>query len=508
MFRTVLVANRGEIALRVIRTLREMGIRSVAVYSEADASASHVAAADQAVAIGPPPARDSYLNVNRILEAARRTGAEAIHPGYGFLSENADFARRCAQAGFVFVGPSPEALEATGDKVRARQTAERAGVPTVPGTPPSEDLRELARAGRKLTLPALVKAAGGGGGKGMRLVRDWKELDEALRGASREAAAAFGDGRLLIERYVHPARHIEVQVLGNGQGGVAAIGERECSLQRRYQKIVEEAPSPAVDEPLRARMLEAARRVAGAVGYGGAGTVEFLLAPEGQFYFLEVNARLQVEHPVTELVSGLDLVRLQLETAAGEPPDLSRLERPARGHAIEARLYAEDPATGFLPTSGRILRLIWPQAPGIRVDAGILEGQNVVSDYDPLLAKLVAWAPDRDQARRRLVDALEETVLLGLRTNQTFLIGVLESEAFREGRTFTHSIESVTDGLGLRPDLLSPGLPQVVLAAAVVALTRGGAAAADGRTSGAVGSNHQDSSPWRTLGRWRIGSGT
>ncbi len=508
MFRTVLVANRGEIALRVIRTLREMGIKSVAVHSEADAGGAHVRAADAAVAIGPAPARESYLSADRILDAARRTGAEAIHPGYGFLSESAGFARRCAEAGVVFVGPSPETLEAAGDKVRARQTAERAGVPIVPGTPPSEDLPALARAARELPLPVLVKAAGGGGGRGMRLVGDWKDLDEALRAASREAASAFGDGRLLVERYVRPARHVEVQILGDGKGGVAAIGERECSLQRRYQKIVEEAPSPAVGEALRERMLEAARRVGATVEYAGAGTVELLLAPEGDFYLLEVNARLQVEHPVTELVTGLDLVRLQLEVAAGQTPDLPTLERTARGHAIEARLYAEDPAAGFLPTSGRVLRLAWPQAPGIRVDAGIVEGQTVGTDYDPLLAKLVAWGPDREQARRRLVAALEETVLLGLYTNQSFLIDLLEAGAFRTGQTFTDSIETAPAQLGPGAAGTDRDLPEAVLAAAALAFSQGiGVATADGRAGGAAGSRDRDgASPWGTLGRWRIGT--
>jgi acetyl-CoA/propionyl-CoA carboxylase biotin carboxyl carrier protein len=339
----------------------------------------------------------------------------------------------------------------------------------------------------------------------MRLVGDWKDLDEALRGASREAVAAFGDGRLLIERYVRPARHVEVQILGDGRGGVAAIGERECSLQRRYQKIVEEAPSTAVNGELRTRMLEAARTVGTAVGYGGAGTVEFLLAPDGEFYFLEVNARLQVEHPVTELVTGLDLVRLQLQVAAGESLDLAAIERPARGHAIEARLYAEDPSANFLPTSGRILRLAWPMAPGVRVDAGILESQAVGTDYDPLLAKLIAWGPDREQARRRLVEALEETVLLGFRTNQSFLIDLLESEDFREGRTFTTSVEAARQRVDEPAG--KDGPPPAVLAAAALAFTYGvGAGIDEGNGLGAKDRGGDATSPWTTLGRWRIGA--
>jgi acetyl-CoA/propionyl-CoA carboxylase biotin carboxyl carrier protein len=497
MFHTVLVANRGEIALRVIRTLRELGIRSVAVYSEADAAAPHVAAADAAFLLGPAPVRDSYLNVERILGAARETGAEAIHPGYGFLAESAAFARRCNAAGIAFIGPSPEALEATGDKTAARQTARRAGVPVVPGSPPSADLASLARAARKLPLPVLVKAAAGGGGKGMRRVDAWDAVEEALRGASREATSAFADGRLLVERYVHPARHVEVQVLGDGRGGVAALGERECSLQRRYQKIVEEAPSPAVDPPLREKLLDAARRVASAVRYGGAGTVEFLIAPNGDFYFLEVNARLQVEHPVTECVTGLDLVRLQLEIAAGDLPDLAGLEVPAAGHAIEARLYAEDPSSGFLPTTGKVLSALWPQGPGVRVDAGIAAGQEVGTDYDPLLAKVIAWAPDREQARRRLVRALKETALLGLRTNHGFLLDVLEGEPFRTGATYTHTIESRDGARGPSEE----AVPETLLAAAAILLLGG---APRGQRRGARAAGGQGAT-WQALGRWRLG---
>jgi acetyl-CoA/propionyl-CoA carboxylase biotin carboxyl carrier protein len=531
VFRTVLVANRGEIAVRVIRTLREMGIRSVAVFSDADAAAPHVAAADVAVPIGPAPARESYLDAARLLEAARHTGAEAIHPGYGFLSESADFARRCAASGVVFVGPSPEALDAAGDKAGARRTAEAAGVPVLAGVPPSDDPRALARAARSLTLPVLVKAAAGGGGKGMRRVADWDELAGALESAAREAAAAFGDGRLLIERYVRPARHVEVQVVGDGRGGVAALGERECSLQRRYQKIVEESPSPGIDAGTRERMLDAARRVAAAVRYAGAGTVEFLVDPAGGFHFLEVNARLQVEHPVTELVTGLDLVRIQLEIAAGEPPGLAGLEGRSRGHAVEARLYAEDPAAGFLPTSGRVLRLEWAEGPGLRVDAGIAEGLEVGSHYDPLLAKLLAWAPDREHARRRLLLALEETVLLGLRTNQAFLLDLLGSRGFADGLTYTHSVEEEPQALGLtpgpsprargaagergRPDAAapadaSPRVPPPALAAAAatflgVAAGRDGAGAAGAGRSGRSARGGAPAGPWELLGRWRIG---
>lgn len=518
MFRTVLVANRGEIALRVIRTLRELGVRSVAVYSDADEGAPHVEAADTAVRIGPAPARESYLDADRLLSAAREAGAEAIHPGYGFLSESAGFARRCAEAGVTFLGPSPTALEAAGDKAGARRTAETLGIPTVPGCPPSADLAELARAARMLQPPLLVKAAAGGGGRGMRRVELADELEEILPSAAREAQAAFGDGTLLVERYLHPARHVEVQIVGSGRGGVAALGERECSLQRRYQKVVEEAPSPAVDEATRDRLLDAARRFAAAVGYAGAGTVEFLLAADGSFHFLEMNARLQVEHPVTELVTGLDLVRLQLEVAAGEGPPLASLEGRVRGHAIEARLYAEDPAGGFLPTSGDVGLLRWPQGPGVRVDAGIHAGQAIGTDYDPLLAKVIGWAADREHARRRLVRALEETVLLGLRTNQGFLIDLLESEAFRLGRTFTHTLETAAEERAHRArfaELVGEPLPETVLAAAVLALEGSLEAGPAGSWSGAATLRRDgpgsltrstgERSPWHTLGRWRLG---
>jgi acetyl/propionyl-CoA carboxylase alpha subunit len=516
VFRSVLVANRGEIALRVIRTLRELGIRSIAVYSAADEAAPHVLAADDAVAIGPAPPRESYLNVDRILSAARETGAEAIHPGYGFLSESAAFARQCAGANLTFIGPSPETLEAAGDKTAARRSAESVGVPIVPGAPPSADFAGLARSARKLPLPLLVKAAAGGGGKGMRRVATWEALEEALRSGAREAEAAFGDGTLLIESYVHPARHVEVQILGDGRGGVAALGERECSLQRRYQKIVEEAPSPALDPALRTRLLEAARRVAAAVRYGGAGTVEFLLGPDGGFYFLEINARLQVEHPVTELMTGLDLVRLQLEIAAGDTIDLEEMEShsresAARGHAIEARLYAEDPSQEFLPTTGTIAVLRWSEGPGVRIDSGIQPGQIIGSEYDPLLAKLIAWAPDREQARRRLAGALEETVLLGLRTNQAFLREILGSEAFQSGHTFTHTVEGEPGGPGLVAAFRareSEPLSEVMLAAAVMALGQPVTILAEGAAAnGYLGAQPVETSPWRTLGAWRLGAG-
>jgi len=448
----VLVANRGEIALRVIRACRELGIRSVAVYSEADRAAPHVEAADEAYPLGPAPAAESYLRIPKLLEVARGSGADAVHPGYGFLAESAAFARAVEAAGLVWIGPPPEAIERVGDKAQARALARRAGVPVVPGADAadaggeaSSDPEAIAAQARALGFPVLLKAAAGGGGKGMRLVRDPEALPEAIAAAQREAQGAFGDPRLLVERFLHPARHVEVQILGDAHGRVIALGERECSLQRRHQKIVEEAPSPAVSEGLRARMEEAAVRLAEAVGYRNAGTVEFLLAPDGSFYFLEVNARLQVEHPVTEAVWGVDLVQAQIRLAAGAPlPEALGGERPSgpRGHAVEARLYAEDPEAGFLPMSGELLRVEWPGGPGVRVDAGVRAGGTVSPHYDPLLAKLIAWGPDRETARRRLVRALEETIVLGVVTNRDFLLELLESPAFRDGETYTHTVEA------------------------------------------------------------------
>ncbi len=440
MFDTVLVANRGEIALRVVRTLRALGIGSVAVYSDADAGAPHVAAADVAVRLGPAPAARSYLSVPAILAAARATGARAVHPGYGFLAENAAFAAACADAGLVFVGPPPSAIAAMGDKIRARRTAVAAGVPVVPGadgTGLSDD--ELARAAADLGYPVLLKPSAGGGGKGMREVHGPAQLADALAAARREALGAFGDATLLVERLVTAPRHVEIQVLADHHGAVLHLGERECSLQRRHQKIVEEAPSPLLTPAQRARMGAAAVAVARAVAYRGVGTVEFVLGADrpDEFFFLEMNTRLQVEHPVTELVTGLDLVELQLRVAAGEPLALTQDEVVLRGHAVEARVYAEDPGTGFLPTGGRVLALREPSGPGVRVDSGIAAGVLVGADYDPLLAKVVARGADRAEALARLDAALAGTAVLGLGTNVAFLRALLADPDVRAGRLDT-----------------------------------------------------------------------
>ncbi len=440
MFSSVLVANRGEIAVRVIRTLRALGIRAVAIYSDADAGARHVRDADLAIRVGPAPAADSYLNAGRVLAAAREAGADAIHPGYGFLSENAAFARACAAAGFVFIGPPPAAIEAMGDKIRAKETVAAAGVPVVPGAGrPGLSDQDLIDALNGAGFPLLVKPSAGGGGKGMRVVRSAADLPAALGAARREALAAFGDETLLVERYVKRPRHIEIQVLGDSHGNVIHLGERECSLQRRHQKIIEEAPSPLLDDRMRAAMGVAAVEAARSVGYTGAGTVEFIVsgsAPQ-EYFFLEMNTRLQVEHPVTEFVTGLDLVELQLRVAAGEPLPLRQDQVRLTGHAVEARVSAEDPARGFLPTGGTVLALREPDLPYVRVDSGLAQGVPVATAYDPMLAKVIAYGQDRATALRRLDAALAGTTVLGVTTNIAFLRTLLRDPDVAAGRLDT-----------------------------------------------------------------------
>ncbi|MFE1442136.1 biotin carboxylase N-terminal domain-containing protein [Streptomyces sp. NPDC058739] len=465
MFDTVLVANRGEIAVRVIRTLRRLGVRSVAVFSDADADARHVREADTAVRIGPAPAAESYLSVERLLEAAARTGAQAVHPGYGFLAENAGFARACAEAGLVFIGPPADAISLMGDKIRAKETVKAAGVPVVPG---GRD-PELAEAARELGAPVLLKPSAGGGGKGMRLVRDLAVLEEEIAAARREARASFGDDTLLVERWIDRPRHIEIQVLADGHGNVVHLGERECSLQRRHQKIIEEAPSVLLDEATRAAMGEAAVQAARSCGYRGAGTVEFIV-PGGDpsaYYFMEMNTRLQVEHPVTELITGLDLVEWQLRVAAGEPLGFAQEDISLTGHAIEARICAEDPARGFLPSGGHVLRLDEPQGDGVRTDSGLSEGTEVGSLYDPMLSKVIAYGPDRATALRKLRAALAETVTLGVQTNAGFLRRLLAHPDVVAGELDTGLVEREVDGLV--PDTVPE---EVYEAAAAVRLDR------------------------------------
>ncbi|MGW3649321.1 acetyl/propionyl/methylcrotonyl-CoA carboxylase subunit alpha [Streptomyces sp. NPDC000878] len=463
MFDTVLVANRGEIAVRVVRTLRALGVRSVAVFSDADADARHVREADTAVRIGPAAAAESYLSVPRILEAAARTGAQAVHPGYGFLAENAGFARACVDAGLVFIGPPADAISLMGDKISAKETVRAAGVPVVPGSSGSGLTdAELADAAREIGMPVLLKPSAGGGGKGMRLVREAGALTEEIAAARREARASFGDDTLLVERWVDRPRHIEIQVLADGHGNVVHLGERECSLQRRHQKIIEEAPSVLLDEGTRASMGEAAVQAARSCGYEGAGTVEFIVpgSDPASYYFMEMNTRLQVEHPVTELVTGLDLVEWQLRVAAGEQLPYEQKDITLTGHAVEARICAEDPSRGFLPSGGTVLALREPSGDGVRTDSGLTEGTEVGSLYDPMLSKVIAYGSDRPTALRKLRAALAETVTLGVPTNAGFLRRLLAHPAVVAGELDTGLVEREVDSLV--PD----GVPEEVYEAA------------------------------------------
>ena len=464
-FDTVLVANRGEIAVRVIRTLRAMGIRSVAVFSDADEKARHVAAADVAVRIGPAPARESYLSIDAILDAARRAGAQAVHPGYGFLSENSEFADALDKAGLVFIGPPAAAIRTMGDKIAAKAAVSAFGVPVVPGVSrPGLTDDDLIAGAADVGFPVLVKPSAGGGGKGMRVVHDAAELPAALISARREAAAAFGDDTLFLERFVLNPRHIEVQVLADTHGNVVHLGERECSLQRRHQKVIEEAPSPLLDAETRARIGAAACDTARSVDYTGAGTVEFIVSADrpDEFFFMEMNTRLQVEHPVTEMVTGLDLVELQVRVAAGEKLPISQDDVTMTGHAIEARVYAEDPANGFLPTGGEVLGLAEPHGPGVRVDSGLADGTVVGSDYDPMLAKVIAHADDRPAALQALDRALSDTAVLGVPTNIEFLRFLLADPDVVGGRLDTGLLDRRT------PDFVAaePGDDELIAAAA------------------------------------------
>ncbi|MEU0532850.1 acetyl/propionyl/methylcrotonyl-CoA carboxylase subunit alpha [Amycolatopsis tolypomycina] len=444
MFDSVLVANRGEIAVRVIRTLRALGIRAVAVYSDADADARHVREAHTAVRIGPAEAARSYLNIPAIVDAAVSSGAQAVHPGYGFLAENAEFARACEEAGLVFIGPPVAAIDAMGDKIRAKATVSAAGVPVVPGASdvdiPSGD---FASAASKVGYPLLLKPSAGGGGKGMRLVKGPEELDAAIESARREARGSFGDDTLLLERFVTTPRHIEIQVLADTHGNVIHLGERECSLQRRHQKIIEEAPSVLLDPATREKMGSAAAEAARSVGYVGAGTVEFIMSAHDpdEFFFMEMNTRLQVEHPVTELVTGLDLVEWQVRVAAGEHLTVTQDDVVLTGHAVEARVYAEDPSRGFIPTGGTVLAVHEPAGDGVRVDSWMTPGAVVGSNYDPMLAKVIAWGPDRAAALHRLDLALADTALLGIGTNTAFLRGLLADADVRAGRLDTELVD-------------------------------------------------------------------
>ncbi len=497
MFAKLLIANRGEIACRVIRTARRFGIRTVAVCSDADAGAMHVAMADEAVRLGPPPARESYLAIDRIIDAAHRTGADAVHPGYGFLSENAAFAEACAANGIVFVGPPARAIRAMGSKSEAKAIMARAGVPLVPGYHGAgQDEAGLRKEAAKIGWPVLIKASAGGGGKGMRRVDSAAGFTAALAGAKRESQAAFGDDRVLIEKCLERPRHVEIQVFADKLGNAVHLFERDCSIQRRHQKVIEEAPAPGMAERLRGQMAAAAVAAARAIGYEGAGTVEFLLDMDGGFYFMEMNTRLQVEHPVTEMITGLDLVEWQLRVAAGEPLPLTQDAVTCTGHAMEARLYAEDPAQGFLPSTGRLVHLRWPaQGRNLRVDTGIREGDSVTIHYDPMLAKLIVWDVDRAAAARRLHDALGACQLVGPRNNVGFLRQIAGHPAFAAGEVDTGFIER--HGADILPGDAPPHIDVWALACMAELLRRQEAAAAAAAASG------DPWSPWHLTNGWR-----
>ncbi len=501
MFRSLLIANRGEIACRVIRTARRMGIRTIAVHSDVDAHSLHVREADAAVRLGPAPARDSYLNVDAVIGAALASGAEAVHPGYGFLSENAGFAEACGKAGLVFVGPPASAIRAMGDKSEAKSLMAAAGVPVVPGYHGPDQADGALRAeARRIGYPVLIKASAGGGGKGMKVAAEPGEFDAAVASARREALAAFGDGRLLLEKYLQRPRHVEIQVFADSHGNTVSLFERDCSIQRRHQKVIEEAPAPGLTPARRAVMSKAAVAAARAVQYVGAGTIEFMLERDGSFYFMEMNTRLQVEHPVTEMITGIDLVEWQLRVAAGEPLPLTQKEIAMQGHAVEARLYAEDPERGFLPQTGRIERLRFPEATrGVRVDTGVVEGDAITPYYDPLIAKVIAWGPDRGSAVQGLAEALRRTQIAGVATNASFLSQVVRHASFRAGEVDTGFIARHESDLFAQPG--RPGERELLLAGLGILALRAR------RKRNARNEDKDQASPWSRSDGWRLNLG-
>jgi acetyl-CoA carboxylase biotin carboxylase subunit len=490
-FRKVLVANRGEIAVRIIRTCHELGIEAVAVYSDIDSTALHVQLADEAAHIGPSSSSESYLRADRIIDAALSRGAQAIHPGYGFLSEQASFAEACAKAGLVFIGPTPKAMRMMGDKLTARRIALEAGVPVVPGSDgPVGSLEQAEELVGEIGFPLMIKASAGGGGKGMRLVRKASELESSLNLAAGEAGSAFGDSTIFIEHYIERPRHIEIQILADTHGNVVYLGDRECSVQRRHQKLVEETPSPAVDSGMRGRLGEAAVQAAKACGYVNAGTVEFMLDPDGRFYFLEVNARLQVEHPITELVTGLDLVREQLNIAAGGELPFNQGDIHPRGAAIECRIIAEDADRDFIPCPGTVSRILWPGGPGVRVDSGIYAGWKIPLEYDPLLAKLCTWGAGRDEAIRRMRRALRELRIGGVVTTATFLDRVMQHPAFVSGDYDTHILTE-------NREVLAPYKEHD----SAIGAALGAEAVIEGADSQPSNRSREGSSEWKKMGR-------
>lgn len=497
MFSKILVANRGEIARRIFRACRELGVRSVAIYSEVDRSAPWARLADESYQLDGVTARETYLNQEAIFTAAAAAGADAIHPGYGFLSENPDFAAACAARGIHFIGPSPEAMIALGSKATAREIAEAAGVPVIPGVDGAQlDDAALQEAAGELGYPVLIKASAGGGGKGMRVVDDPADFSGALHQARNEARSSFGSDHILVEKYFNQVRHVEVQILGDQHGNVVHLFERECSVQRRHQKIIEETPSPIVTPELRRAMCNAALRLAAAVGYVSAGTVEFMVTPDLDFYFLEMNTRLQVEHPITEAVSGIDLASWQIRLAAGEALTFTQHELLQRGHAIECRLYAEDPNNGFLPSIGDIAFYRAPAGPGIRVDDGIETGTTVSPYYDPMLGKIITWGDDRAEAIRKMVRALQDTVILGVTTNIPYLLDILAHPAFLAGEVTTRFLDDHMTPWQPEPDLSNSSW------LAIAALEALGGKSAPTRAASGDGDSVQPD-PWQTAGRWR-----
>lgn len=496
--RKILIANRGEIAVRIIRACREMGIQSVAVFSEADRTALFVRMADEALLIGPAPAIESYLSIPQVIEAAKKSGASAVHPGYGFMSENAEFAQAVVDAGLIFIGPPPDAIRAMGDKAEARARMQVRGVPIVPGYQEADDDASLLAAAKHLGYPVLIKAAAGGGGKAMHIVATPAELPEMAAAAHREAMNAFGDPRLFLEKYVANGRHIEFQVLADSHSHTLHLFERECSIQRRHQKIIEETPSPLLDAKLRERMGTAAVEAARAVGYVNAGTVEFIVDPlRREFYFLEMNTRLQVEHPITEIVTGRDLVHWQIRIASGEPLSFTQADVTQRGHAIECRIYAEDPANQFLPSTGCLLNVVEPRGPGVRVDSGVTTGDEVTVYYDPMLAKLIVSGEHRPAALRRMQTALRDYVVLGVTTNLDFLQAIIAHPEFQAGRATTTFIEHHMQDWHPTNDAL---IPQALIAAALVEMQAPARAA-----QGGDGKN-DPYSPWEKNEGFRLGS--
>jgi acetyl-CoA carboxylase biotin carboxylase subunit len=501
MFKKILIANRGEIAVRIIKACREMGVATVAVFSEADRNSLHVISADEALNIGPAPAIESYLDIGRIIEAAKATGAEAIHPGYGFLAENAGFVKRCEHEGIVFIGPNSKAMKLVGDKVRSRQTMEKAGIPIIPGMksiPSAVEAYE--REAQRIGYPVMIKASAGGGGKGMRIVRSKKELRAAIEAGQRESKSAFGDESVYLEKYIEEPRHVEFQILADNHGHAVHLFERECSIQRRHQKIVEESPSQALDPELRAKMGETAKKVIQVSGYNNAGTVEFLLDKNKNFYFLEVNARLQVEHPVTEFITGIDLVHQQIAIAAGRKLTLTQDELKQTGHAIECRIYAENPFNNFLPSAGKVHFLNEPGGPGVRHDCGIYSGCDVPIYYDPILAKLIVWAENREMCCQRMLKALDDYVILGIQTTINFLKDVIAHPQFQAGETTTHFIEKYFAQW--------EGKEKTEKSRMIAALASAFDSSAKPFSSRFAYDQNVVLSPWQTLGKWSMGGGS